>query len=220
MIFLNRTACLGGDVTQYKVGTNHYFNNQQKVRADMFVDIINGNNKPKSDIILQLLNEPHSFGGIYKQSEQLLWLNMNDKPDFLFIDNYCELTDKKFIHKDGWSFCGAYGDFKTECFTDGTLTDHGLLDINLLEYYYDKMFEFIKNKWNVPIIFMHFPTSFETREKYINQGKAIINAMNKLAIKYNIQNIMADDCEIELTNNYTYHFTNKTIKNMSNKIII
>lgn len=35
MLILNRTACLGGDVTQLKIGTTHDFNNQQKVRVDL-----------------------------------------------------------------------------------------------------------------------------------------------------------------------------------------
>lgn len=221
MIFLNRTACLGGDVTQYKVGTNHYFNNQQKVRVDMLMDIVEGKvKKPEVKNIIPLLSSPNDMAGIYSQSENLLWYTLDQKPNYLIMDNFSELTDKKIIHKDGWSFCGALGDFKQNLFEDGTLISEGLLAIDLIRSSYDKFFQYIKNRWNVPIIFIHFPTVFDDRELYINQGKAISEALNYLSPIYNIQNIHADIDSIERKDENYYHFTYKTIKNIADKIII
>lgn len=221
MIFLNRTACLGGDVTQYKVGTNHNFNNQQKVRIDMLMDIVEGKEiKPESKNIISLLSSPGDMAGIYSQSENLLWYTLDQKPNYLIMDNFSELTDKKIIHKDGWSFCGALGDFKSSAFDDGTLVSDGLISINLIESLYDKFFQYIKNRWNVPIIFIHFPTIFDDRELYQNQGRAISEALNHLSSIYNIQNIHADPDSIERKDANYYHFTQKTIKNMADKIVL
>src|SRR6266404_8973408 len=130
MLILTRNACLGGDCTQIKIGTKHDFYNQQKIRVDMFIDVVLNNvQKPKKEILLSLLEEPDSTGGIYSQSEEFRWLSIKDNPQYVFMDNYSELVDKKITHKDGWSFCGTYGDFKSTAFSDGTLSDGNLLDI-------------------------------------------------------------------------------------------
>lgn len=221
MLILNRTACLGGDVTQLKIGTNHDFNNQQKVRVDLFMDYINGKElKPNLNILSPLLLMPQDVYGIYSQSEELKWLKINEKPSYLFMDNFSELVDKKITHKDGWSFGASYGDLDPECFKNGILIDKGLLAIDKIYESYDLFFQFIKEMWDVPIIFMHFPTIFDDREIYIKQGNAITLAINDLSFKYNIQDIHADLDSIERFDNNYYHFGFNTIKNMANKILI
>lgn len=221
MLIFTRTACLGGDCTQLKIGTNHDFYNQQKIRVDMFIDVvINGVKKPNKEILLSLLEDPSGTGGVYSQSEEFRWFSVMKKPKYIFMDNYSELVDKKIIHKDGWSFCGVYGDFKQEAFIDGTLTDTKLLPIECIYDSYNIFFEYVKNHWDVPIIFMHFPTTLEHREIYIKQGEAITKALEQLAPKYNIQNIHADKEAIEKTDSNYYHFTMKTKQNIANKIIL
>ncbi len=225
MFFLNRTACLGGWVQGLKFGDGHKVYNQQKVRVDMFMDIVNGIEKPPNiTSILPLLTAINDTSYMYLQSEKLLWLtfDLNDEiPNYLIMDSYSELVDKKTMHKDGWSFCGCYSDFKQECFESGTLIDYGLLSIDKIYDSYDMFFNFIQQKWNIPIIFLHFPTTFDDREKYIKQGIAITEALGKLSTKYNIQNIHADEDCIEQKEDspLNYHFGNKTIKNMVDKII-
>lgn len=220
MLILTRTACLGGEVTNSKIGSKHEYYNQQKVRVDMFLDIVNDNNKkPKFDVINSWLKRK-DMAGVYSQSEKLEWLNINSKPDYLIMDNYSELTDKKFIDKkEGWEFCGLYGDLDSDLCND-KLEHLDLLDVNKIEEQYDSFFSYVKKRWDVPIIFIHFPTTFETREQYINQGQAITNALNILAPKYNIQNIHADLEFIEQKDCDVYHFTQKTIDHMASKIKI
>lgn len=177
MNIFTRTACLGGWVTQAKFGLKHNYYNQQKVRVDLFNDFVSGktNRPPMKDNINNWLKR-EDMSGIYLQTEELLWIKFNKKPDLFIIDNYSELVDKRFNHPDGWSFCGLYGEFKPEFI--GSLLDEGLLD-NVYDSY-DSFFNYIKNKWNVPIIFIHFPTTFDTRAKYINQGHKITEAMEVL----------------------------------------
>jgi len=221
MLILTRTACLGGEVINYKIGGNHDFYNQQKVRVDMFNEVVSGNTiKPKKSEILPWLADASDTGGVYSQSEEFRWFTINSKPNYLIMDNYSELVDKQIIHKDGWSFCGVYGDFKHEAFTSSTFIDGSLLPLDKIYDSYDNFFQFVKNKWNIPIIFIHFPTIFDHREMYINQGIAITDALNILAPKYNIQNIHADLSEIEKQDSNYYHFTKRTFKNLADKIII
>ncbi len=167
-----------------------------------------------------MLADASDTGGVYSQSEELRWLTINAKPDYLIMDSYSELVDKQIIHKDGWSFCGTYGDFKPESFINGTFFDGSLLSLDQLYSSYDLFFKIVKEKWDIPIIFIHFPTTFDHREMYINQSKAITQALNELSIKYNIQNIHADINSIEQQDSNYYHFSKKTFKNMADKIII
>lgn len=220
MLFLNRLACLGSWVTNAKFGDHHSFNNQQKVRVDMFMDIINNKNaKPDMNSILPFLVAEKDMAGMYLQSENLKWLEVINKPDILIMDNFSELVDKKIVHKNGSTFCGYHSDFTDEAFLDGYLIDRGLLPEEELYESYDNFFNYIKSKWNIPIIFMHFPTTFETRESYIKQGISITTVLNDISTKYNFQNIHADINEIEQKDDLTYHFTQRTVQNMANKII-
>lgn len=221
MYFLNRTACLGGEICNLKFGDNHNFNNQQQVRVDMFMDIMDGlEQKPNLNEIINNLCEGSDRQGIHAQSVELRWLNVK-KPDLLFMDNYSELVDKKITHKDGWSFSGQYSEFKKQSFEDGTLTDNGLLQADEIYNQYDRFFTFIKAKWNIPIIYTHFTTKFDDREKYKLQGEAIIKIMELISKKYNIQNIQADLDEQELRHDsIVYHFSQKTVKHMADKINI
>lgn len=221
MLMLNRLACLGWWVLAKKFGVKHEFNNQQKIRVDMFMDIVDGKEKiPNIASILPNLLASDWSHKMYLDSIELKWLNIN-KPDILIMDNFAELVDRRIIHKDGWKFCGYRSDFKEEYFLDGTLTDCGLLNIDDIYNSYDSFFSYVKEKWNVPIIFMHFPTVFEDREKYIKQGAVITEALEKLSPKYNIQNIhaAADSIEQKDDSPLNYHFGNKTVENMANKII-
>ena len=218
---LNRLACLGWWVLDAKFGVKHNFNNQQKLRVDVFMDMVNGIIPiPEMNSIFPEVLETQWSHKMYFESFDLSWLKLNTKPDILIMDNFAELVDRKITHKDGWTFCGYKSDFKEEYFLNGTLVDHGLLNIDDIYNSYDNFFAYVKEKWNIPIIFIHFPTAFEDREKYINQGIAITKALETLSVKYNIQNIHADSDSIEQRDDspLNYHFGQKTVLNMANKI--
>lgn len=214
-------ACVGGEVIDFKFGPNHDFNNQQKVRVDLFMDIIECRSKiPNAKTIISHLRNDSDKQGVHSQSEELRWLKITGKPNYLLIDSYSELVDKKITHKDGWSFGAEYGDFKPEVFENKIFKNEELLAIDKIESSYDNFFNYIKNTWNIPVIFIHFSTALDSREIYINQGNAIMDAIKSLSTKYNIQNIFADEDAIERKDGDCYHFGKKTIINMANKIII
>lgn len=217
MIIFTRTACLGGDIIYEKLGNKHDFRSQGKVRVDFFLDLIHEKAIKPDFSVLSTFLARKDMEGTYQQASDLSWLSIDSKPDCIILDNYSELTDKRFLHKNGWSFCGAYGDLDFEVCQD-QIKDEGLLDLDRIEPSYDAFFKYLRRKWDVPIIFLHFPTTFETRKRYLLQGEAITQALANLSCKYDIQNIHADPEEIEHADNDTYHFTNKTAKNMASKI--
>lgn len=220
MRILCRTACLGEWVTETKFGTNHDFYSQRKVRVDTFIEYINGFlGRPKIEEIKQWL-ERKDLDQLFIQQNKLEWIDgLKNNPDLIIIDSYSELVDQKFIHKDNWGFCCCYSDLLHDRYTDKELICHGLLPQDKLYENYVAFFDYIKKYTNCPIIFIHFPTIFDTREIYINQGKAIFDTITKLADIYNIQNIYADSDCIEQKDSEVYHFADKTVKNLAGKII-
>lgn len=216
MLILTRTACLGGDTIYNKLGNRHNFTSQGKVRVDLLMDIVKGKiNKPDSNILSGLISRPDMLG-VYGQQCELSWLSITEEPFCLIMDNYSELTDKRFHHQDGWDFCGLYGDLRMDEH-DSQITCLGLLDD--VESSYDEFFTWVKKKWNIPIVFLHFPSIQETRKEYLEQHQKITQAMDKLASKHNIQNIHADPSEIEsISDGDAYHFSKRTAVNLASKI--
>lgn len=218
---LTRGACLSSWVTEALLGeqmSRINFSNQQTVRVDLFFDILDGKIKPAPYSLLQTWITNKGRLGVYKQTEDLLWLKANE-PELLIMDNYSEIVDKRFEHWTGIGFCGLYGDIDKKIL-DRELAQYGSLDPAKILPLYDRLFQYVKDKWNIPIIFVHFPTVFDPRERYRQQGEAITNAMGLLAEKYQIQNIHADESEIEQKDADYYHFSERTVSNMAGKIII
>lgn len=224
MLILTRTACLGGDVIFQKFGNKHDFMSHGKVRIDLLNDLIDNKiTKPDKQILSNWILQPEIYGGLYNQQSELSWLVINQTPDCIVMDSFSELTDKRFHYEQGnWDFCGLYGELTKEC--QSKITKLGLLDN--LESHYDRFFSWVRNKYpDVTIIFLHFPITFEKREKYQLQGQAIRAVLDKLAGKYNIQNIQADPESIENVDHsdnpekFAYHFTEKTSNNMAQKIL-
>lgn len=219
---LTRTACLGGAVIFHKFGNKHNFFSHAKVRVDLFLDIINTKiNKPNFNIINDWLAR-RDMEGVYKQAADLSWLECSVQPDFLIMDSYSELTDKRFHYtEENFDFCGLYGDLdRVKC--KNKLQHLGLLEPDNLQNKYDQFFTYVRNQWkNTPIIFIHFPTTFEARKKYIIQGKMIMQALNNLSPQYQIQNIYAQPEEIENAGDGdTYHLSDQTAKFLAQKIQI
>lgn len=215
---LTRGACLSNWSTIKYFGDDFIrmqFFNQQKVRADLFIDIVEGKvNRVPAGTMDRINKIPHNLG-VYRQTEQLLWLEAKD-PQLLIMDNYSELVDKRFDHPDGWSFCGLYGDIDEVALSE--FTHKGLLNKEEIITRYDQIFKWVLDRWNIPIIFIHFPTVLDPREEYKEQGSSILSAMEPLAVKYGIQNITADNDAIEGLDGELYHYGPKTVGNLANKI--
>ncbi len=220
MLIATRCACLTGDINHIIFGDNHEYLSNAKGRIDIILDIKKHNKfrlPTKSEIENHITWE--EYLGLYWQQAECSHFKTNRIPQYFIIDQYSELTDKRFEHKNGYAFAGHYGNIRAEDFNNG-LTDYGLIDTTTLQDKYDEYFDFMKYKWpNTKFIFTNFPIEKEIREEYIKQWSAIASAIDNICGKYNIQNIHADKDQIEFTpDSDAYHFTIKTAQNMASKI--
>jgi hypothetical protein len=212
---LSRVACLG----QWSYPGHH--NNQQKVRSDLFMSVVNGGSRTRFTESMDVISNK-DIGYMIKQQEDLPWLSAKEEEfNGLYMDSFSELVDQKFLHKDdGWSFCACFSDVDKEKMQKKFLCQD-LISIDDLEASYNNLFSwFISKNSNAPIIFIHFPTVFDTREKYIKQGAAIISSINNLKNKYNIYNIIVPKDKIEQNQKipFVYHFGKTTVDYISERV--
>ena len=115
MLIACKSNCLTGMINHHLFGDNHEFLNQARGRIDFVLDIKKHNKFRAITIseIDQLLIEK-CYTGMYYQSSYLYHFSTNDEPKYFIMDQYCELTDKRFESKYGFVFSGSYGHFNTE----------------------------------------------------------------------------------------------------------
>ena len=221
MIIFTRSACLGGAATHLKFGDKHHFHSQGKVRVDFFMDLVEERQQRPSWEVLDPMVVQRYMSGVYEQQCLLSWLEPEVKPSLIIVDSYSETTDKRFNHRsEPWSFCGLYGDVDHELVTRDFHSGE-LLAVDEIEGQYDRFFAFAKQKWNVPIIYLHFPNTQEDREIYLKQSEVITRAMEVMARKHGVQNIHAEPGEIEPMNDGdNYHYSERTARSLANQIKI
>lgn len=196
--------------------------NQQKVRVDQYVKLINGAPKVNADEIRKHLNRTDIFP-LIQQQQYLPWLKNNKNYKYIIMDSFSELTDQEFVHiKDGWSFYCHYNDLiHSEDFKNEFLCN-GLLGIEKIEFYYDLYFDNIFKKFpNKKVIFIHFPTCLDKRQLYKDRGEVIKIAIEKLKGKYpNIISISIPDQFVLQHENddFPYHYGKETYMHFVNEL--
>jgi len=214
-VIMSRTACFGKDLIDLKFGTKNVFIwNQQKTRADVFMEYINGATRPKWRTVAPFLKR-NDVWYLIEQQELLPWLHLRKTPDYIIMDSLAELTDKKITHKkEGWSFCSHISDLDITSDFNEIFTIEGLLSEEKLEESYSVFFEWIAERYKkMPIYFIHYPTTFDPRDLYKRRGKLILEIMQKLAKKDPfIHNIFLDDSRVfpYEYDSYPYHYSSET----------
>src|SRR6478752_7176158 len=97
MLIATRCACLTGDINHILFGDNNEYLSHTKGRVDITLDIKKHNKfRPptKSEITNHL--EAKEFSGVYEQSVIFSHFQDNRQPRYFIIDQYSELTDKRF----------------------------------------------------------------------------------------------------------------------------
>lgn len=220
---LGRVACLGRDVFDLSFNSRKlHLINQQKTRVDLLLDYIEGRQIPNAEAVLPYLERTDIFSMI-KQEEDLPWFNLIRKPRFIIMDSYAELTDQKFTHRsEGWSFSCNYTDLKTTGEFNSIFSSQGLLDLDLLKEYYLKFFAWIKKKYSdTPLIYIHFPTTLDNREKFRKRGAFILEVMKEICRNHAfIFNISVEDKMVFKNgeDDFPYHYGIKTNKAFAEKI--
>lgn len=218
---LSRVACLGHDVHQLLYPQKQLVN-QQKVRADLFLEWAKGATRPMANIV-QPHMERQDIYGMIEQQEKLPWLETRRSSDIILMDSFAELTDQKFVHKkQGWAFTCNYTDLQHSDDFEHTFECHGLMDINDLAKDYDNFFAFVNKNFNgKKIVFFHFPTALDSRDKFKERGQAIIDAMEQMVRKYkNITHVHIEDSLVTPfpDDDFPYHYSKSTYQHLVDKL--
>jgi len=181
---LGRHACLGQDVINL-TGIKTPIFNIQKGRVDFWLSCMKQSNMMTRTADIAPFLSRRDMIPILRQQE---YCNNIPKhpPLFVYMDSLSELVDQLFIHKiNGWGACCYYSDINHNDEFDNIFEGKGLLDINELESGYKDFFDLIRARYgDVPIVFLHFPSALEFREKFLGRGQAILSVIEKLATQY------------------------------------
>lgn len=119
-------------------------------------------------------------------SQEVQWWTAVRPPEFIFMDSFSELTDQYFTFDyastDDRGFYANYSDVARQRLQSGDVTSHGLLATKDLEHVYFQLFNAFHALWpDTPIIFVHFPMDLEMRGEFLQRGRVIHSAVNRIA---------------------------------------
>lgn len=221
-LIVSRTACLGNfsceniDFGEFKL-VNH-----MKNRVDYALSVHENSAKfINIDEVMQYTTEENKHWiSCYETLRKDIFKYKNVRA--FIIDSWSELTYQLFVQNvTGTSFCNNYRTVNHNSNFDKVYTCKGLLEIEKLEENYDRFFSKLRDIYgNIPVIFLHFPDVFETREKFIKRAAVIRKAIDKMAEKYgNIEILTPEFVEKNETDPIIYHFSDKTYRVFAEKMV-
>ena len=223
---IGRVACLGQDVIN-GLGWSTNVLNHQKNRVDYILNSHqNKSIKPKTKKLNKYFIRKDILPLVLQQRDEIFTYM---QPKLFIIDSFSELTDQRFRHKnEGWEFLSNYSDINHSEDFSNTFENLGLLDIKEMEKYYNLLFFKINQTYNnIPIIFMHFPTTLDRREKFKKRGKVILDTVNQISKKltnlysFDIPETIVDWPNAKVSEEleeFPYHYNNETYNYLINKI--
>jgi hypothetical protein len=182
--WIGRAACLGADVFKLHVQDHPraLMLNQQKVRIDLLAQWLAGAPRPRAAIVKEHLHRADVLP-LIEQQEQLPWLSLSEKPAGILMDSFAELTDQQFVHRqEGWSFCCHYSDLVHSPAFESRFECRGLMPVEQFEPGYRAFFRWIERQWpGVPVVYLHFPTTLDSREVFRQRGRALVETLDLIA---------------------------------------
>lgn len=204
----SRVACLGKDVFQ-----NCALVNKQKLRLDVFLNQLGNKNLPTYQRISPYILRNDILPMMVQQCTHPWSKNLIKSSQFFVIDSYSELTDQEFRHrKTGWSFCANYNDINHYSDFDTHFESLGLLPLNRIEDTYKEFFNWLRSiNPKITIVFIHFPTTLDQREKFQERGEMINLAIKKLGLE-NFYDIRVNENLVKSnqSDDFPYHFSDFT----------
>lgn len=220
---LSRTACLGNDslelvqpIKQLKIPRS----NLQKNRVDHL------NFQLKGGIAKTARSEEIVGEAIFKmvQKQGRIPNFKYARPLFILIDTFSELTDQKFTTHDGRVFYANYTDVNPRFIQNGEILASGRIASSEILGNYTEMCRRLDTIWpDVTIIFLAYPTYYESRSDLLAQSAAIRSAIYSVAedrLKTKIIEVPVETVKQDIkTDDYPYHFGNKTKMHIAQEII-
>lgn len=219
---LGRVACLGSEIIN-RLGLQKGLVNHPKSRVDFILGVLkNPKIRPEAKDIYQFLERTYISSSI--KSQEFNFFSYS-KPDFIFLDSFSELTDQLFLNKiNGNSFLANYLDINHNNTFQFNYNNLGLLDLDQLYNSYDEFFSKISTFYpNVIVVFLHFPTILDRREKFQFRGNYIKEVIFKLTFKYPfLHSIFLEDNFVfkseNMDDDFPYHYGNKTYEYFLNEV--
>ena len=211
---LSRTACLGSDAAELipDIKKLKYPRiNFQKTRIDHLNFLLNGG---KIRVANQYeINDASVFSLVQKQKS--IKLKFHEEPLLILLDTYSELTDQEFVTNDGRKFFANYSDVNEKKISNKTIVCLGRIDSNTIYVNYFEFCKAIYTRWpDTKIVFIAYPTTYETRSVYLQQSKSIDEALSKLVDKLPRIKVIKIPNEIvsqdERVDDFPYHFGEST----------
>jgi hypothetical protein len=179
---LGRHACLGADVLSL-MRPECTVINVQKGRIDYMLDCWqNPALRARSRNAVPYIAREAIVPCVIQEELLYDWCSP-ERPRALFMDSMAELADQRFAHKlDQWSFLCVYGDTTRSTELTQTFHSRGLLPLESLESVFRTFFFEVRRRFaDIPIFYLHFPTTLETREKYLDRAASIRTVVDNLA---------------------------------------
>lgn len=222
---LGRVACLGNEIIN-RLEIQQGLVNHQKSRVDFLLELANNPRiKPLAKDIYSFLDKKYISGTIKQQESDFFSYK---KPDYIFMDSFSELTDQMFVDKiSGKKFLANYSDIKHDENFKNKFENTGLIEASDLYKIYDDFFNKVSNIYpNTSVVFIHFPTILDKREKFQERGNLIINTINKLSIKYlflypvSLEDkfIFKSEDENDELKDFPYHYGSETYEKFAEQI--
>jgi hypothetical protein len=222
---LARVACMGKDVLKI-LDPNIQIINIQKGRIDLLNKFfVNDKLKPQMHSVHKFICR-NDVISLIEEQYLFTWNYEKKPPKYIFMDSYSELTDQLFVHKKKkWMFCSNYSDINHSEVFNKNFSNEGLLDISFLKEHYMLFFDKIRKKFPfTPIIFLHFPTKLDTREKFRNRFEEIKYSIESIKDLYEpFYSISIDEQVIDWPSNiesksFPYHFNQETYDTFAREI--
>lgn len=217
-----RVACMGKDA-YFLTELPYQLVNIQKGRIDGILNYFNTGFHLKA---IKYIIRDDIKELIFEQS--LKYSFKRRKPKFILIDSYSELTDQKFRTTKNKVFYSNYNDINHDSEFSKHYECYGLLDIKTAQLEYIRFIEHYSKKYsNLPIIYLNFPTSLDTREKFKKRGDELLRISLNLSHIFKNFHALCVPKEIVKHNEndtYPYHYNSevyswlaKEIKNIYDK---
>lgn len=221
-----RVACMGQDVLKL-LNINLPVLNTQKGRVDYLFEVTNNPQiKTSTRQVIPFMDRRDVIGLIAEQ-ESWDWFS-NRPPLAIYMDSYSELTDQLFVHwQNKWQFCCNYSDLQHSPEFECQFEAVGLLPVANLLMVYRRFFGMVRQRWgNIPVIFMHFPTTLDKREKFQLRYEYIRESITKVAQGFQpFYSLTVDDSivdwpetKIPELKDFPYHFNKRTYQALAEQV--
>ena len=221
-----RVACMGWDVLKL-LRVDLPVLNVQKGRADYLLDVTdNAQIKTRATRVVRFM-ERRDVVGLIAEQESWDWFS-NRPPLALYMDSFAELTDQLFIHRrDKWQFCCNYSDLRHGPKFESQFETAGLLPVTDLLMLYRRFFGMVRQRWgNIPVVFLHFPTVLDKREKFQLRYEYIRESITQVAQEFPpfhslaVDNSVVDWPEVKTPGleGFPYHYNQRTYQVLAEQV--